>query len=141
MECGEQYEETSPCDGLQELGWDDRLVDKPEPAQKTKGRPAKTKKNQPQSSTSSTPDLDDPEGKKDVDWITYHGDLLPSAKTTAAKAQLLTWFENSPNEKVVIFTQWIDMIRIFERICSIEQWGCVAVRDSSSCYWQQLLTS
>ena len=79
MECGAEYQETSPCDGLQELGWDERLIDGPQPAQKQKGRPQKTKKNQPQRSTSSTPDLDESEGKKDVDWITYHGDLLPSA--------------------------------------------------------------
>ena len=127
LECGEEFKTTSPCEGLQELGWDAHFRDRRDSATKKSKKSKKTTKARKGRSqrTSETPDDSDSKDVEDVDWIGMKGDLLPSAKTTAAKAQILAWLEASPNEKIVIFTQWIDMIRILKKMCNMEGWGHV----------------
>ncbi|MCJ1438318.1 hypothetical protein MMC27_007706 [Xylographa pallens] len=56
-------------------------------------------------------------------WIEMDGQLLPSAKTTAIKAQIVNWKEEAPGEKIIIFTLFHDMIRILSRIFDQEKWG------------------
>jgi SNF2 family DNA or RNA helicase len=65
--------------------------------------------------------------KKDVrkkkDWIDMAGpDILPSSKTMAIKAQIINWIEKTPEVKIIIYTQFIDMIRILSKICHVERW-------------------
>ena len=55
-------------------------------------------------------------------WISMTGEICPSAKTQAIKAQILNWFEEDPNVKIIIYTQFLDMIRILGRVCQGEQW-------------------
>ncbi|OAG09882.1 uncharacterized protein CC84DRAFT_1160928 [Paraphaeosphaeria sporulosa] len=58
------------------------------------------------------------------DWLTWGGEgVLPSAKTIALKAQLLNWFNENPNVKVIIYTQFLAMIRIIRKMCTEEHWG------------------
>ncbi|KAI9852139.1 MAG: hypothetical protein M1838_001763 [Thelocarpon superellum] len=62
-------------------------------------------------------------GKKSKDlWMNQSGDLLPSAKTIALKAQILDWMKDGPNDKIIIFTQWRLMTKIIERMCRDEGW-------------------
>ncbi|MCJ1386978.1 hypothetical protein MMC17_010107 [Xylographa soralifera] len=56
-------------------------------------------------------------------WIEMDGQLLPSAKTTAVKAQIVNWKKEAPGEKIIIFTLFHDMIRILSRIFDQEKWG------------------
>ncbi|KAH9827589.1 SNF2 family N-terminal domain [Teratosphaeria destructans] len=58
-------------------------------------------------------------------WLTLSGDVLPSAKTQAVKAQVLNWLEEDAEAKIIIYTQFIPMVSILARICSGEQWGFV----------------
>jgi SNF2 family DNA or RNA helicase len=51
-------------------------------------------------------------------------DIVPSAKTKAVKAQLLNWIQNDNKCKVLIFTQWVGMIFILEKVCQAEGWKC-----------------
>jgi SNF2 family DNA or RNA helicase len=61
--------------------------------------------------------------RKDEDWIDQEGvNILPSAKTLGIKAQILNWISENPNVKVIIFTQFIDMIRILSKVCQAERW-------------------
>jgi SNF2 family DNA or RNA helicase len=56
-------------------------------------------------------------------WIrSQPADILPSAKTTAVKAQILNWIEENPKVKVIVFTQWIGMIHILGKVCESEGW-------------------
>lgn len=55
-------------------------------------------------------------------WIAK-AEVLPSAKTMAIKAQLMNWFQEKPDQKVIIYTQFISMIHILSKICQIEGWG------------------
>ena len=59
-------------------------------------------------------------------WIAA-ADVLPSAKTMAVKAQLMNWFQENGSLKVIIYTQFISMIMILEKMCEIEGWGCEKV--------------
>lgn len=63
--------------------------------------------------------------KKDepLDWIGQPGQILPSAKTVAAKAQILAWFNEDPDCKVIVYTQFLPMIRIMGKVCQSEGWG------------------
>jgi SNF2 family DNA or RNA helicase len=62
---------------------------------------------------------------EDVDWVNMTSSTLPSAKTLGIKAQCLHWHEEDPSAKIVIFTQFKGMIRILQRMCREEQWGCL----------------
>jgi SNF2 family DNA or RNA helicase len=57
----------------------------------------------------------------DLDWISQ-GPILPSAKTIAAKAQILEWLSEKPDCKIIIYTQFLPMIRIMGRVCETERW-------------------
>ncbi|KAG8628156.1 hypothetical protein KVT40_004029 [Elsinoe batatas] len=59
-----------------------------------------------------------------VSWMDK-GDLVPSAKTKAVKTQIVEWFEQFPNSKIIIYTQWTTMIKILANMCDIEEWKCV----------------
>ncbi|KAF1966007.1 hypothetical protein BU23DRAFT_545039 [Bimuria novae-zelandiae CBS 107.79] len=57
------------------------------------------------------------------DWLNIgRGGVLPSAKTIALKAQLLNWFTENPNVKIIIYTQFLAMIRIIAKMCQEEGW-------------------
>ncbi|KAF2009924.1 hypothetical protein BU24DRAFT_357138 [Aaosphaeria arxii CBS 175.79] len=61
----------------------------------------------------------------DKDWLTISPDgVLPSAKTIAIKAQILNWRKENPSVKIIIYTQFLAMIRILKKICEEEHWGC-----------------
>jgi SNF2 family DNA or RNA helicase len=44
------------------------------------------------------------------DWLSLAGaDVLPSAKTLAIKAQIMNWWKEDPNVKIIIYTQFLAM--------------------------------
>ncbi len=63
--------------------------------------------------------------KSDGPWLNLPGELLPSAKTIAFKQQVLEWIKETPNDKIVVFTQFRLMTRILAKICEGEQWPFV----------------
>jgi len=57
-------------------------------------------------------------------WLSLGGrNVLPSAKTIAIKAQVLNWIQENPNVKIIIYTQFLAMIRILGKVCCEEGWG------------------
>jgi SNF2 family DNA or RNA helicase len=64
------------------------------------------------------------DNKRKEDWIDQEGkNILPSAKTIEIKAQVLNWIAEHPHVKIIIFTQFINMIRILQKVCSAEGWA------------------
>ncbi|KAM0717592.1 hypothetical protein Q7P37_007444 [Cladosporium fusiforme] len=65
-------------------------------------------------------------GKKpeDTKWFNLPGDILPSAKTLAFKARVMTWLNKDPDAKIVCYSQFIPLIHILWRICKTEGWSC-----------------
>ena len=59
----------------------------------------------------------------DVDWIGMAGDILPSAKTKAVKCQILEWLQQDSKTKIIIYTQFLPIVRILTRLCKAEDWG------------------
>lgn len=59
----------------------------------------------------------------ELDWIGQPGQILPDAKTVAAKAQILTWLAEAPACKIIVYTQFLPMIRIMGKVCRTEGWG------------------
>ncbi|KAF2816286.1 uncharacterized protein BDZ99DRAFT_433386 [Mytilinidion resinicola] len=67
------------------------------------------------------------------DWIDMSGNaVLPSAKTLAIKAQVLNWLHEAPNTKIIIYTQFLAIIRILSKICQEEQWNYCEYHGSMS---------
>lgn len=90
-ECGETFETATNCDGLEELGFQ---ADSQQ--SQLSGSPRRRRKTS-----------EDPEEM--LKWLDVKGSILPSAKTLAIKAQVLNWMEESPTEKIIIFTQFVEM--------------------------------
>ncbi|KAJ4986313.1 SNF2 family domain-containing protein [Stagonosporopsis vannaccii] len=104
--CGSTFAACTPCDD------DDDLAS---PSRGTRNKTAQKKKTQQER-------VD----REDIsnDWLSLGGeDVLPSAKTLAIKAQILNWIEENPSVKIIIYTQFLAMIRILARVCQQETWG------------------
>ena len=130
LECGTFYREASPCSGLQELGYNSPdTIAKVEKNRKRKNSKASKKKNKDREETGDSESDSEPE---DVDWIGFPGAPLPSAKTSATKACILNWLKQAPEAKIIIYTQFLDMIRILQKMCKIERWGFVTFTGKMS---------
>ena len=46
-------------------------------------------------------------------WIDGNGNMLPSAKTQAFKAQVLNWLKENKDVKIIVYTQFVTMVRAF----------------------------
>jgi SNF2 family DNA or RNA helicase len=55
-------------------------------------------------------------------WVKMKGEVLSSAKTLAIKAQVLEWMDEDPDVKLIIYSQFIDMLSILGRVCDTEGW-------------------
>jgi SNF2 family DNA or RNA helicase len=55
--------------------------------------------------------------------VTVGGPVLRSAKTRAAEAQIAAWLADDPDAKIIVFTQFIGMLKVMSRICSEREWG------------------
>ncbi|KAF2855647.1 hypothetical protein T440DRAFT_159458 [Plenodomus tracheiphilus IPT5] len=58
-----------------------------------------------------------------TEWLASQSDeILPSAKTIAVKAQIINWTKKNPHVKIIVYTQFLAMIKILARICQKEGW-------------------
>lgn len=105
VECGKHYTDARPCDGLEELA--DQTAS-PSPTDTRTTAPKKNKKKKKDAG--------------DEDWINLPSGVLPSAKSRATKAQILVWLEEDPDAKIIIYTQFIPMVKILEKVCQTERW-------------------
>jgi SNF2 family DNA or RNA helicase len=64
-----------------------------------------------------------PDKKSKVqNWVQMYGEVLPSAKTVAVKAQILEWIEEDADVKIICYSQFMPMLNILSRICNTERW-------------------
>lgn len=64
--------------------------------------------------------------EEDIDWYRLPGPVAQSAKTRAATNQIHAWFEEDPKAKILVFTQFRGIIKIMERVCAENYWGCAS---------------
>ncbi|MCJ1390904.1 hypothetical protein MMC18_003765 [Xylographa bjoerkii] len=100
--CSVMFTESRPCNGLKELG-DGVCSDASQDDLETRPRRAKS-------------------AEDDMKWIEMDGKVLPSAKTAALVAQIEEWQKQEPESKIIVFTQFMMMIKIIGRICSQRGW-------------------
>ena len=131
LECGTIYDECTPCGGLKELGFNSPTVHAKFEKNRTRKHTKATKKKKGKKSANDDTPTDDSD-EEDIDWIELAGDLLPSAKTTATKACILNWLKRSPEEKIIVYTQFLDQIRILSKICALEEWKFVTFTGKMS---------
>ncbi|KAK6392827.1 hypothetical protein LTR65_002908 [Meristemomyces frigidus] len=108
-ECGACYTSVQKCEGLDTFNRSGSTQGAPEGPQAQSKSAGKSKK------ASDTME----------DWIGLKGEVLPSAKTTAVKACVLEWLQEEPEAKIIIYSQFLPMIRILGKICATEGWGFV----------------
>jgi SNF2 family DNA or RNA helicase len=96
-ECGQYYAEAKRCQSLLDQfapAYDNIVGDKASPSKKAKVQ----------------------------NWVQMYGEVLPSAKTVAVKAQILEWIEEDSDVKIICYSQFMPMLNILGRICSTEKW-------------------
>jgi len=71
-------------------------------------------------SKANVPPEEDEELKE---WLDDDGKILPSAKSIAIKKQISEWLNLEPDAKIIIYTQWLPMVKILSQICREEKWG------------------
>ncbi|GAB7362217.1 hypothetical protein MBLNU230_g2242t1 [Neophaeotheca triangularis] len=98
-ECGSTYDETRPID---QKMLEDAATSNPDESGTSRSKKKET--------------VDD--------WTKMSGPVLPSAKTVAMKAQILNWLSEDPKVKIIVYTQFIGLIGMIDRICRTEKWGC-----------------
>ncbi|RAK99458.1 putative SNF2 family helicase [Aspergillus ibericus CBS 121593] len=59
---------------------------------------------------------------EETDWIKACAQHMPSAKLTKIRDILATWLAEDSSSKVVIFTQFLDFVRILVTMCKTEGW-------------------
>lgn len=57
-----------------------------------------------------------------TDWIAAAGHDMPSSKVLKTRDVIREWFRDAPDTKLVIFTQFRAMTRIFWHMCKTEGW-------------------
>lgn len=51
--------------------------------------------------------------------------LLPSAKLIALRQQIADWLESCPEDKIIIFSQFVRALDLVEKVCDEEGWPCI----------------
>jgi SNF2 family DNA or RNA helicase len=123
IECGTHFEETSPCTGLEELGFNSEEVAKRVQRVRDNRKAPENRGTFRGKSTSASPESEDEE--EDIDWIELGGVTLSSAKLAATKAAILNWRERCPTEKIIVYTQFLGMVRLLGKVCKAEGWNYV----------------
>ncbi|KIW01890.1 hypothetical protein, variant [Verruconis gallopava] len=123
-ECGAVFTGTSPCDSMDF----DRLDRAP---RNHLPPPARRSEKEGDGEDVLASEKEEKGHGKRHDWIDQEGDdILPSAKTVEIKAQILNWIAENPKVKIVVFTQFLNMIRILEKVCRAEGWGYTSYHGS-----------
>jgi SNF2 family DNA or RNA helicase len=76
----------------------------------------------------------DPEASLKPKYLDMDGNVLPSTKTLACKAQILNWLDpksgGDPKAKCIVFCQWKNFLNLLSRICETEKWEYVVLHGS-----------
>ncbi|RAH43967.1 putative SNF2 family helicase [Aspergillus brunneoviolaceus CBS 621.78] len=69
----------------------------------------------------------EPDADEKTDWIEACASQMPSAKLTKIRDLVAKWLAESPRNKIVIFTQFLDFIRILGKMCQREKWPATSL--------------
>lgn len=66
--------------------------------------------------------------QNDIDWVDAAGHIMKGGKLKAVRYCVCEWFSKSRDVKVVLFTQFLGMVKILAAMCESEGWGFTTVR-------------
>ncbi|PYI15018.1 hypothetical protein BO99DRAFT_393537 [Aspergillus violaceofuscus CBS 115571] len=69
----------------------------------------------------------EPDADEQTDWIEACASQMPSAKLIKIRDLVAKWLAESPKNKIVIFTQFLDFIRILGKMCQREKWPATSL--------------
>ncbi|OJJ77117.1 hypothetical protein ASPBRDRAFT_112628 [Aspergillus brasiliensis CBS 101740] len=75
---------------------------------------------------------EEPDADEDTDWIKACAQHMPSAKLTKIREILTEWLAQESPGKIVIFTQFLDFVRILATMCQAEGWPYVLLTGKLS---------
>jgi SNF2 family DNA or RNA helicase len=125
-ECGQFYTEAKRCEGLV-----DQFTAAYENLDSERPSPALSSSSNANANARATAKAKAKKSKIN-NWLQMNGEVLPSAKTLAVKAQVLEWISEDPDVKIICYSQFIPMLHILGRICKTEKWefekytGCMS---------------
>ncbi len=61
--------------------------------------------------------------KNEQNWIDAPGAPLLSSKAQAVTSTIHNWLTEEPDTKIIVFSLFLPMIRVFMRICQRQNWG------------------
>ncbi|RAH69183.1 putative SNF2 family helicase [Aspergillus aculeatinus CBS 121060] len=64
---------------------------------------------------------------EETDWIQACAGQMPSAKLTKLRELIAQWLAESPKNKVVVFTQFLDFVRIMHIMCQTQGWSAACL--------------
>ncbi|OJK01489.1 hypothetical protein ASPACDRAFT_26205 [Aspergillus aculeatus ATCC 16872] len=131
--CQEPIQEAAYCDAVEDIELT-RTHPTQNPQQETAAQSKKNKSKagvwrKPQGSfrrpaylNSDEEPPTEPDADEQTDWIEACASQMPSAKMTKIQDLVAKWLAESPRNKIVIFTQFLDFIRILGKMCQREKW-------------------
>ena len=106
------FECSNPIEGSEKLRATDEVsadLDDPTAIRQTKKRRAST---------------DSGQSDREQSWIDAPGAPLLSSKVQAVTSTIMGWLAKDSSTKIIIFSLFKPMIRVFEKICQRQGWGC-----------------
>ncbi|KAK2784068.1 hypothetical protein FQN52_009338 [Onygenales sp. PD_12] len=118
-ECSAAYAEIFRCESIKSLIASNDILDETSTSEahmgKLSGRPGGRNRRTPKA-----------EEENGIDWVEEAGDTMPGSKLTAITACVKNWFKKCSLTKIVIFTQFLDMVDILASMCEREGWKYVS---------------
>lgn len=68
-----------------------------------------------------------PEDEEPEDWIPIIGLDMPAAKLSKIREMIHTWIREDPAVKILVFTHFLDSVRLLEFMCTKESWSYTTV--------------
>ena len=65
-------------------------------------------------------------------WFAENGHRFPSAKFMAVKMQIITWQEEAPGDKIIVFSQFTKILTYLGRMCDEEGWQNLEVSSMTN---------
>ncbi|KAE8143056.1 SNF2 family N-terminal domain-containing protein [Aspergillus pseudotamarii] len=75
---------------------------------------------------------DEVDEDEEVDWISGCGGEMTSAKIAKIQEIVKGWIDENPDVKIVIFTQFVDFLRLLGFMCQKQRWGVTCLYGKMS---------
>ncbi|KAK2796244.1 hypothetical protein FQN50_009634 [Emmonsiellopsis sp. PD_5] len=120
-ECSAAYAEIFRCESIKSLIALNDTLDESSTSDSHMGK----RSGRPGGQNRRRPKADRFEEENGIDWVEEAGETMPGAKLTAITSCVKAWFRKCSGTKIVIFTQFLEMVDILAWMCDREGWKYV----------------